>query len=382
MEPSALPAGPTTVGTRRLRVLWLIKGLGPGGAERLLASAAAVHDQSSFELHVAYVVPAKDHLVPVLEDAGVHVHKLGCDGDRPGAWVRRLDRLLRTGRFDIVHFHAPLLAGVARLLALTIRPRPRLVTTEHNAWPTFALPTRVLNGVTWPLDDAHLAVSEQVRASVRPTWSVARTEVVVHGTDLESLRRARDDREEARRALGVDSEVLIGTVANYRKQKAYPELLAAARIVLDASPRARFVAVGQGPLEAEILALHDELALGDRFMLLGYREHPEIVLAACDIFVLASYFEGYPIALMEALGIGLPVVATAVGGVTDAVRDGVEGLLVPPGRPGELAEALLALVSDEPRRIEFAAAARARGARFDIAHAVHRTEQIYRRITL
>lgn len=181
-----------------------------------------------------------------------------------------------------------------------------------------------------------------------------------------------------RDALGVGPEqVLVGTVANYRAQKAYPDLLAAARAVLDVAPQVRFLAVGQGPLHEEVHALHDQLELGERFVLLGYRSDPEAVLAACDVFVLASHFEGYPIALMEALGIGLPVVATSVGGVVDAVRDGVEGLLVPSGRPEALAEALCTMVGDEALRTRCAAAALERGARYDIAHAVRRIEEIY-----
>jgi glycosyltransferase involved in cell wall biosynthesis len=367
-----------------VRVLWLTKGLGPGGAERLLASAAAVHDHDRFELHVAYVVPVKDHLVPVLEAAGTRVHPLGFPGDRPGAWVLRLDRLLRTLQPDVVHLHSPLLAGVTRMLVLARprRRRPRLVTTEHNAWPTFALPTRVLNALTWPLDDAHIAVSDEVRASVRPPFGAPRTEVVVHGIDLAAVGAARADRASMRRELGVaDDDVLIGTVANYRVQKGYPDLLEAARSVLDAVPTTRFVAVGQGPLEAEIEAEHRRLALGPRFALLGYREDPERVLAACDVFVLASHYEGYPVALMEALCLGLPVVATAVGGVPDAVHPGQQGLLVPPGRPAELARALVTVAEDPALRTRLGAAAAATGTQFDIAVAVRRVEAIYEEVT-
>lgn len=367
----------------RLRVLWLVKGLGPGGAERLLASAARVHDHDRFALDVAYVLPAKSHLVPDLEAAGVVVHCLGDAGDRPGAWIPRLRRLLAEGRYDIVHLHSPLVAGVARLLSLTARPgrRPRLVSTEHNAWDTFSWPTRLLNGLTWGLDHAHLAVSEEARASVRPRRRSRRVEYLLHGTDLETLDAARAHRARVRQELGVaDDEVLVGTVANYRAQKAYPDLLAAARRVLDTSARARFVAVGQGPLEGEIHALHDRLGLGGRFALLGYRPDPEQVLAACDVFVLSSHFEGYPIALMEALAMGLPVVATAVGGVTDAIDDGVEGLLVPPARPEALAEALTTMVGDDALRQRCATAARTAGRRFDIANAVARTEEIYRSV--
>ena len=127
----------------------------------------------------------------------------------------------------------------------------------------------------------------------------------------------------------ASGELVIATIANFRAQKDYPNLLAAARILIDRGVAARIVAVGQGPLEAEMRALHDELDLGDRVLLLGQRDDAMRVLAACDVFTLASDNEGLPVSIMEALALGLPVVATAVGGIPEAITDGVEGLLVP-----------------------------------------------------
>jgi glycosyltransferase involved in cell wall biosynthesis len=120
--------------------------------------------------------------------------------------------------------------------------------------------------------------------------------------------------------------------------------------------------------------------LEDRFHLLGYREDSARILAGCDLFVLASLYEGLPLAMMEALALGLPVVATAVGGIPEGVSDGVEGLLVPPGRPDLLAEALAALVRDQPLRERMSQAAWQRADYFDIGRAVRGTEAIYRRL--
>jgi glycosyltransferase involved in cell wall biosynthesis len=166
-------------------------------------------------------------------------------------------------------------------------------------------------------------------------------------------------------------------VANLRVQKAYPDLLEAAREVIERRPDVRFVAVGQGPLEAEIRAMHARLGLGDRLLLLGHRPDAVRVMGACDVFVLASHWEGLGVAVMEALALGLPVVATAVGGVPEVVEHGREGLLVPPGHPGELAAALLAVVSDDRLRREMSAAAARRGAALSIDAAVRRTEAVY-----
>ena len=207
----------------------------------------------------------------------------------------------------------------------------------------------------------------------------SRFEVVRHGVDLEALARDRAARESVRIELGVASDdVVVGTIANLRSQKDYPTLLHAAARVLERSPRARFVLIGQGPLEAEIRELQQQLGLGPRVTLLGRRDDATRVLAGCDVFVLSSRFEGLPVALMEALGLGLPVVATRVGGIPELVTDGVEGLLVPPGAPDRLADALMTVLDDAPRRAAMAAAALARGPELDRRAAVTTIEARYR----
>jgi glycosyltransferase involved in cell wall biosynthesis len=367
---------------QRLRVLWLIKGLGPGGAEQLLVAVAGARDRAIADVEAAYLLPWKDAFVPDLTQAGVRVECLGVTNERDPRWALRLRRLMAERHYDIVHVHSPYVAGIARLVARSFAPRtrPRVVTTEHNAWATFALPTRVLNAVTSPLDDAILAVSQQVRDSM-PRWRRRRTEVVVHGVDVAAVREEAGARAEMRASLGLEPDhIVIGTVANYREQKDYPNLLAAAADVIGRGLPMRFVAVGQGPLHDEIHARHDALGLGDRFLLLGHRPDAVRVLAACDVFCLASRWEGLPVALMEALVLGLPVVATAVGGVAEAVADGREALLVAPGRPRELADALARVVTDESLRSSLARAARERGAAFDITRAARRIEALYQEL--
>jgi glycosyltransferase involved in cell wall biosynthesis len=205
-----------------------------------------------------------------------------------------------------------------------------------------------------------------------------RTEVLVHGIDLDGVAAHRDGRERVRAELAVsDDTVLVVTLANLRAHKDYPTLLGAARRALDAGAAIRVVAVGQGPLEADVMAQAGRLGLGDAFQLLGYRADALDVLAAGDIFTLSSKAEGYPVSLMEALALGLPVVATAVGGIPAAVRSGVEGLTVPAARPDLLGDALAALAKDDRKRAEFGQAARARSAMFDIRPATERIEAVY-----
>jgi len=283
---------------------------------------------------------------------------------------------------DVVHTHSPVPSVAARITSRTLPlgERPKLVTTEHNVWDSHHRFTRFAEKVTFGMDDAHLAVSDAVRRSLPPARR-SQVEVLVQGVDLPAVRSAAD-RERVRRDLGVaDHEVLVGTVANLRRQKGYPDLLRAAATVIGAVPAARFVAIGQGPQEDEIAALHRSLGLGERFALLGYRADAVRLMSGFDIFCMASHHEGLPVALMEALALGLPVVVTSAGGNAELVTDGDEGRLVEPGRPDDLAGALVALATDDTARKAHAQRSHDRGDTLSILDSVRRHEALYRELT-
>ena len=251
------------------------------------------------------------------------------------------------------------------------------VSTEHNVWGNFSLPTRLLNAATAPLDKQRWAVSGEVRRSM---WGGMgkRAEVLVHGVVQGDSPPPEGTRERVRRDLSIPADAVVAiTVANLRKEKDYPNLLRAAGQALAQHPGLYVLAVGQGPLEEEVRALHQELGLGDRVQLLGYRTDVPDLLASADLFVLASAFEGLPVSIMEAMSAGLPVVATSVGGVPEAVEEGVTGLLVPPRDAAALADALLSLANDETTRTRMGAAAKERSKAFDIRTAVAEQQRVY-----
>lgn len=359
-------------------MLWLVKGLGPGGAERLLVAAAGQHHRAEFDITCAYLLPWKQQLAPELEALGVATMCLDVRDERDLRWAARLRRHLIERPVDILHAHSPYPAGIGRIVSRTLpkRIRPRTIYTLHNTWGSFARPSRVLNGWTMGRDSADLAVSDLVRSTLPPRRA-QQTEVLVHGIDLGAVR-ALADRDAARREFGIEpGDVVFGTVANLRAQKDYPNLLAAARLLLDRGVRVRILAVGQGPLEAEIRAEHARLGVADVVTLLGERPDAIRVMSACDGFVLASNNEGLPVALMEALALGLPIVATAVGGVPEAVTAGENGILVPARDPVALADAIAELAQDPARRERFGRNAATSADRFDIRRTVARLEAVY-----
>lgn len=360
--------------TTPIRVLWLIRGLGPGGAEHLLvAHARAAGDGFAYE--VAYQVAAKDHLVPALRDAGVEVHRLGSGA----SWPMELRRLVAEREIDVVHSHSPAMAAAARvaLRALPGGRRPRLVYTEHNRWEAYRTPTRLANALTFRLEDHVLAVSDEARSSV---WARLRerVETLHHGIDRAAVRAAAGDPAAARAALGIGPDERVAVqIANFRIEKAHEVLLDTAAILAERGAPIRFLLVGQGQRFDEIAALVATRGLGGTVSLLGYREDVAAVLGAADLLVLSSDHEGLPVAIMESLALGVPVVSTAVGGIPEAIDDGVQGLLVPARDPEALADAIERVCRDDDLRARLGAGATERSGAFDAAVATSRIEAIY-----
>ncbi len=367
----------------RPRVLLLIKGLGLGGAERLLVDVVAARDRDRFEYEVAYVLADQRALVASLEGVGVRVHGLGATASADLRWTVALRRLLAEGRYDLVHAHLPYTAAFGRLVALTLPRgrRPALVYTEHSLWNKAAILTKALNRSTVGLDRGLIVVSDTARDAL-PRALRSRARVVVHGIDRSrfAVPAAQRDawRRDVRAELGVaDDEILALTVANLRSEKGYDVLLEAARLAVAAGAPVRFVSVGRGPLEADLAAAARAGGLEERFTFLGTRTDTARLMAGSDVFVLPSHQEGMPVALMEAMSAGLPVVATIVGGVPDVVTDDVEGLLVPPGRPDLLAEAVTRLARDDALRARLALASSAASEMFDVRNAARAIESVY-----
>jgi glycosyltransferase involved in cell wall biosynthesis len=361
------------------KVLLLIKGLGRGGAEQLLLSAAPHFDRSRFRYEVAYLLPWKDSLVRELEGAGLRVRCL--DGARGPGWISRLGGLVRDGGFDLVHAHSPVAAIGARI-RLGGTGRPRLVYTEHNVWERYHRATYWGNLATFHRNDYVISVSEHVTASIRyPAAARALpmppVETRYHGIDPEAVAtNAGSDgvREELRIPR---SAPVVGMVANFKPGKGHGAFVDAAALVRRAVPDARFVLVGRGPLEPEVRQRVGGLGVEESFVFAGYREDALRVMRAFDVMAVPSVYDGLSIALLEAMSLGVPTVLTRVGGNPEAVEDGEQGFVVPPADSDALAAGIVALLGDADLRRRLGAASKRRAAHFDIRPTVRRTEEIY-----
>ena len=359
--------------TDTMRVMMLCKGLGRGGAERLVVDLAnAMHQRLHVE--VAYLVPQKDALVPELERHGVQVHRLGT-GSR---WIQRLRSLTTERRIDVLHVHSPVAAAFLRI-ALP-RRRPQMVYTEHNVWPRYHPATRWANALTFARNRHVFAVSDEVRDSIRSSWLGRRcsnVETLHHGLDPGFADRwspSIDVRDE----LGIKPDApLIVSVANFKPFKGHGFLVRAAALVRRRVPGACFVLAGVGPKEPEVKRLAGDLDLDGSVVFAGFRPDAPRLMASADVFVLSSEHEGLPIALLEAMALGRPVLATNVGGIPELIHNGENGMLVRSRDPEALASGIVALLEDPPLRDRLSSAAKVRAADFDIRNAVRRMEEVY-----
>lgn len=363
--------------TAQVRVLWLIKGLGRGGAEQLLLSSLAYLDRQRVEVSVAYLVPEKDALAAAFRARGVAVTCLGTDA----AWPVRLRRLVRDEHINVAHTHAPYAAAFARV-ALTGMRGVELVHTEHGPWDHYHRATYWANLLTYGRNRLAFAVSDYVRDSmVRPRglrWMrMPPVETLYHGLDTAATREVRADPAAIHHELGIPPDArVVGTVANFRAQKRYPVLLEAAARVCRDHPGARFVLVGDGPLLAEMQEFSRRLGLDGKVVFAGRRDDALEVMQAFDVFVLPSAYEGLPIALVEAMTLQRPVVVTRVGGISELVRE-EDGLMVEVDDPDGLAAALLKVLGDDELRADLARRAAERADAFDLRHAVARQQRLY-----
>lgn len=334
-----LPDRPATVGADAPRVLLVVKGLDIGGIERMVVDIALGLAARKTDVEVAVVNSRRDRLIPQLEKESVVVRRL--DGsDRIGfRGVWGLSRLVRSGRFDVIHVHGPLPSVVVRLVAR----RRAIVTTSHTLWSGLRWPTRLMWRATASRDAATVAVSAAVAASL-PAGASERAIVIPHGLDHDSMRAALDVGPVVSINETEPSAQII-VVASHRDVKNYPNLLQAIRIALDLGARVRVKAVGEGPDLPRHRQLAADLGLHDVIEFLPPVENVLPLIAAADFLVVASDFEGQPLVVLEALALGVPVVATAVGRIPELVGPSV-GRVVRPGDPTVLGAAINELATD------------------------------------
>lgn len=300
----------------------------------------------------------------------------------------RMLRLMRKEEYAIVHTHSSK-AGILGRWAAKWAGVPIIVHTVHG-WghherqhPLVRAIYIYLEKLTLPITDKLIAVTSlDIEKGLKD--GIGRPEnytVIRSGIELERFGHPTVPRTEMRKAFGIPLDVpVIGTVTRLSPQKAPLDFLQAAAKIAEAHPQTWFMMVGDGPLRAEVEAAAKALGIADRLVLTGLRRDVPELMAAFDIFVLSSLWEGLPRVLPQAMATGLPIVATACDGSAEAIADGESGYLVPPGEPAALAERVIHLL-DHPALIEqFGVAGQERVAEFSDQRMVEQIASLYREL--
>ncbi|MGB3752429.1 MAG: glycosyltransferase [Parerythrobacter sp.] len=322
-----------------MKILYFIKGLGLGGAERHVVDCAVASHKAGHVVHVAYLLSHKNHLVAELQAAGISVDLIGNNL----LYVWRYFSQLRP---DIVHAHLPVPAFYSRLYKFVFGYG--LVVTHHNMFERQKRLVQVGERLFHRADEIGISCSSDVAASL--PWP---TRTINNGITIDTGGTPPVPGIRKRFGLGADAIITV-CIANLVPKKNHALLC---RAFSDARSRMKgsghCVLIGQDGTERHALrALVKELGCNDCIHFWGADQHAAQLAREADLFCLSSDFEGLPLALLEAMAAGLPAIVTDAGGMSEVVSDGVHGRVVARGACNALADALVELSDNSDLRVK------------------------------
>ena len=366
--------------TAPIRVLQLASTSDMGGAERMILWLVEALDRARFAPHVGALIGGGE-LIERAREAGVPAAHFGFRGYFDLAGISRLIRFIRENRIDLVQTHGLRADPVARWAARLGGARA-VISTIHSINPWRRFHHSLLDRTTSPLVSRFVAVCQAAKEATvrREGIDPGRIDVVPIGLPFREI--PRDRRDEIRRELNVDPDAMpvIGILANLREMKGHRDVIDALPAILRELPETVFLFAGRDDSHGEIERLARERGVHSAIRFLGYYRDTARLLAAMDLFLLPSTWEGLPVSILEAIHAGVPVIATRVGGIPEIIRDGQEGLLIEPRRPDQIAGAVIRLARNWALRAELSRAADRRAqSMFSLPVMTARMEEIYTR---
>jgi len=354
-RPSRAPSAENPV-TEPVRIAFVITELDVGGAERCLVNLAAGIDRTRFSPMVCALAPrpvqGQDSLVRQLEEASVPVHFLNLRSSLsflPG--LGKLKRLFRQHEIEVVQtflFHANVIGSFAAKSAGVSRIVSGIRVADPARW------RMGLERFATQRVDNIVCVSQSVADFVATEGGFPRSKlrVIPNGIDLTPVQT---DTTRIRTELGIGNQrrILLG-VGRLHRQKGFDWLLEQAPELLKRLPEHDLVIAGDGPERKSLGELASRLGLKDRVHFTGWRTDVPRLMQAADIFLLPSRWEGMPNVLIEAMGLGLPVVAASVEGVTEVLGPLAKGQAVPFGDGAAFIDAVCEIVSDSTHKAKLA----------------------------
>lgn len=344
---------------RQLKILHLTGSLTIGGAERLILGLAEWTSRADFEVHVcAFGVFREESFLPDFKALDIPLYLIPINRFYDPRIFLAIVRYVRHHQIDVLHTHLTDADIMGRLVGRLVGI-PVISTLQNHPqnYDSQRIDRRWLARVTACHFTTHLvAVSHHIRKLFITNWQIpeGRISTIYNAVALDNLLPIPEKTESST----IDSNLTVTNIASLTPQKAQHLLLEAAKIVLTRHPDTRFMIVGRGVLEQPLKEKARALGIADRVTFTGVRRDIPQLLAQSDIFVLSSLWEGLPLAAIEAMAAARPVVLTDVGGNYELVEPGTHGLIVPPGDVPALADGLLSLINDQPRRLAMGRAAR------------------------
>ena len=343
-----------------MNVLYLINYAGSGGSERYVELLARYYHNSKASCGLCYNVDGP--LVDKLKALGIPVHQLPMRNPLDLAAAKALAALVRREGYDVIHAQYPRENYIA-ILAKLFGCKAKVVFTSHLISEQPAV-WRLMNRVFTPRNHAVLTVCTYGR-EVLERGGVAKDKIRIVFNGVDAAAAPKRDRTVLSEFGIGDEEKVITILTRFSEEKGVPFLLRSiAKLQAKTTVPFRLLLVGTGPDFDRDRLLVPELGIEDRVVLTGFRSDTAALLAASDIYLNSSSSEAMSFAILEALGAGLPLVLTDVGGNPELVNTGeVSGLLVPYGDEEAYAAAIARLLEDDALRARYAAAARAKAER-------------------
>jgi glycosyltransferase involved in cell wall biosynthesis len=332
----------------KIRVLHIIKSLGRGGAEMLLPETLRLHDQKKFEFHYIYFLPWKNQMADEIQKHGGILTCMPAHNNiQLILKVWSIVQYVRDHKIQLIHAHLPWAGVVARMVGKMTSVK--VIYTEHNKQERYHFATRLMNLATMNWLSRIIAVSHDVQESIqkhkknlRPTL-----QVLLNGVNTFNFSPGLFSGEEIKKKFAIAPEApVIGTVAVFRFQKRLDLWLEIAREISKKIPEAHFIIVGDGPLKNELLKKAESLSM-EQIHFAGLQTDVRPYLAAMDIYMMTSIFEGLPVALLEAMACGCTPVSTDAGGIKEVITHGTDGLLCSVNEPMVLVEYAIDLLHND-----------------------------------
>ncbi len=362
---------------QRIKVVHLIESLDIGGIERLIETIALGIDKTKYNLSV-WALSCGGRIADRLRRAGIEVRILGIDTYyNPGNFFK-LAFMFRADRVNIIHTHTYFSNTIGRIAA-KIAGVKGIVTHVHSTYWEYSRRNLFVERFLSRLTDVIICCSNAVKDFVVNHEGINEQKVVTVYNGVYKLARQNNHTRIAEE-LGIkDSDIVIISIGSLYPNKGHDILLKALARDECRQTEVKCLIVGKGPMEAELKHTADNLGIKSNVIFAGLREDIGNLLSVSDIFVLPSVErEGLGNAILEATSAGLPVVASNIGGIPEAVIDGKTGYLVKPADINELAKTIASLISDEDTRHRLGiASAELYNQKFRADIMISKIEQIY-----